>query len=254
MREFKIIQGNCLEVLDKIKDKSVDMIFADPPYNLSNNGVTCRSGKMVSVNKGDWDKSYGFEKDLEFHEKWISKCKRILKDEGTIWISGTSHNIYKCGYILEKLGFYIINDITWFKPNAAPNLSCKMFTHSHETLLWAKKSKDNKHFYNYDLMKSLDFKSDILKFKDKQMRSVWSIPTTSKNEKLYGNHPTQKPLNLLVRIILSSTKDGDIILDPFNGSGTTGVACKIVKNRFYVGIEMDKNYIELTKRRINSIK
>lgn len=247
-----LIHGNCLEVLDTIKEKSIDMIFADPPYNLSNNGITCKNGKMVSVNKGEWDKSLGFEKDLEFHEKWISKCKRVLKDDGTIWISGTNHNIYKCGYILEKLGFYIINDIVWYKPNAAPNLSCKTFTHSHETLLWAKKSKDKKHFYNYELMKNLDFMNDKLKSKNKQMRSVWSLPTSSKREKIYGNHPTQKPLNLLIRIILSSTKENDTILDPFNGSGTSAIACKIIKNRNYIGIEIDKNYIDLTYKRLEN--
>lgn len=134
-----LINGNCLEILDTLEENSIDMIFADPPYNLSNNGTTCHSGKRVSVNKGEWDISLGFDEDVAFHETWISKCKRVLKDNGTIWISGTNHSIYKCGFILEKLGFYILNDIAWYKPNAAPNLSCNVFAHSHETLIWAKK-------------------------------------------------------------------------------------------------------------------
>lgn len=247
--KFNIIRGDCLEILDKLDDNSIDLIFADPPYNLSNGGITCSNGKMVSVDKGDWDKSYGFEKDLEFHEKWISKCRRVLKDEGTIWISGTNHSIYKCGYLLEKLNFYILNDIVWYKPNAAPNLSCKMFTHSHEILLWAKKNKDSKHCFNYDLMKNLNFDYDKLKTEGKQMRSVWSIPTASENEKIFGRHPTQKPLKLLLRILMASTKYGDYILDPFNGSGTTGVACKILK-RNYIGIEKDNDYKNLTIKRI----
>ncbi|MEI0518552.1 site-specific DNA-methyltransferase [Brachyspira murdochii] len=250
---FNIIKGDCLEVLDTIEENSIDMIFADPPYNLSNNGITCHAGKMVSVNKGEWDKSLGFEEDTAFHEAWISKCRRVLKDEGTIWISGTNHSIYKCGYILEKLGFYILNDIVWYKPNAAPNLSCKVFTHSHETILWAKKNKNAKHYYNYDLMKNMDFEDDKLKSKGKQMRSVWSISAPSKSEKIHGKHPTQKPLKLLTRIILASTKENDTILDPFNGSGTTAAACKIIGNRNYIGIEIDENYIELTNKRLNDI-
>ena len=249
-----LINGNCLEILDTLEENSIDMIFADPPYNLSNNGTTCHSGKRVSVNKGEWDISLGFDEDVAFHETWISKCKRVLKDNGTIWISGTNHSIYKCGFILEKLGFYILNDIAWYKPNAAPNLSCNVFAHSHETLIWAKKNKKAKHFYNYDLMKNLDFEKDKLKSKGKQMRSVWSISTPAKNEKIYGKHPTQKPIDLLIRIILASTKDNDTILDPFNGSGTTAVACAMIGNRNYIGIDIDNNYIELTKKRIKDIK
>ncbi len=252
--EIKLINGDCLSILDTIEENSIDMIFADPPYNLSNNGTTCQSGRRVSVNKGEWDKSFGFEEDLNFHELWIDKCRRVLKPSGTIWISGTNHNIYKCGFLLQKLGYHILNDITWYKPNASPNLSCNVFAHSHETLIWAKKDKNTKHFFNYELMKNGIYSEDKLKSEGKQMRSVWSISTTPKSEKKYGKHPTQKPLNLLTRIILSSTKEGDIILDPFNGSGTTAVACKLVGSRNYIGIELDENYIKLTNSRLESME
>jgi site-specific DNA-methyltransferase (adenine-specific) len=169
---------------------------------------------MVSVNKGKWDKSKGFEEDLEFHEKWILECRRILKPGGTIWISGTNHSIYQCGYILQKLNFHILNNISWFKPNAAPNLACTTFAHSHETLLWAKKDKKAKHIFNYHKMKTGIFKEDKIKMPDKQMRSVWSIPTPPPDEKVFEKHPTQKPLALLKRIVVSSTNDNSLILDP----------------------------------------
>jgi site-specific DNA-methyltransferase (adenine-specific) len=241
--------GDCLEILNRFPDNYVDMIFADPPYNLSNDGITCHAGKMVKVNKGDWDKSRGFDEDLKFHEIWISECRRVLKPEGTIWISGTNHSIYQCGYLLQKLRFHILNDIAWFKPNAAPNLACTTFAHSHETLLWAKKEKKSKHIFNYDLMKNGSFSEDRIKAVGKQMRSVWSIPTPSSDEKTLGKHPTQKPLALLKRIILASTNKDNIILDPFNGGGTTGLAAKIIGNRKYIGIDINEEYINLTVKR-----
>ena len=199
-----------------IPPDSIDMIFADPPYNLSNDGVTCYPGKMVRVNKGAWDRSQGFDKDVAFHERWISKCKRILKPEGTIWISGTHHSIYQCGYILQKLQFHILNDIVWYKPNATPNLACTTcttFAHSHETILWARKAKKAKHTFNYDFMKTLSFPEYKLKSEGKQMRSVWSIPTLYPDKKKFGKHLTQKPLALLTRIILASIKENDLVLD-----------------------------------------
>ena len=247
-----LYHGDCLEIMSKFPDNYVDMIFADPPYNLSNDGITCHAGKMVSVNKGKWDKSKGFDEDLVFHEKWISECRRILKPEGTIWISGTNHSIYQCGFLLQKLNFHILNDIAWFKPNAAPNLACTTFAHSHETLLWAKKDKNVKHIFNYEKMKDGIFDEDKLKVPGRQMRSVWSISTPSPAEKSFGKHPTQKPLALLKRIILSSTNDGALILDPFNGGGTTGVAAKLIGNRKYIGIDVCKEYIELTERRLKN--
>ena len=247
---FNIINGDSLIVLKSIEDDSIDMIFADPPYNLSNGGTTCHSGKRVKVDKGDWDKSRGFDDDLNFHNAWISECRRVLKPSGTIWITGTSHSIYQCGYLLQKLNFHILNDIAWYKPNAAPNLSCTVFAHSHETLLWAKKDKNTKHIFNYKEMKNGIFAEDKLKNQDKQMRSVWSISTPAGREKEFGKHPTQKPINLLTRIVLSSTNDGDTVLDPFNGSGTTAVACKMIGKRNYIGIELEKEYIELTNKRL----
>ncbi len=252
--DFVLFNADCLEIMCRLPDNTVDMIFADPPYMLSNNGITCQAGKMVSVNKGKWDASKGFETDLAFHERWISECKRILKPTGTIWISGTQHSIYQCGFLLQKLNFHILNDIAWFKPNAAPNLACTTFAHSHETVLWARKDKKARNFFNYDLMKNGVYAEDKMKASQKQMRSVWSIPTPPPSEKVFGKHPTQKPLALLKRIILSSTKDGDLILDPFNGGGTTGIASTIIGKRKYVGIELVEEFVNLTLKRYHAIK
>ena len=237
-----LYQGDCVEVMNSLPEKSIDMIFADPPYNLSNDGYTVHAGKRVSVNKGTWDKSAGTENDFTFHQKWIEACKRVLKDDGTIWISGTYHSIYACGYALQLQDFRMLNDIAWYKPNAAPNLGCRMFTASHETLIWASKSKKSKHTFNYSAMREGNFPGDMIKNPGKQMRSVWSIITPSKSEKLYGKHPTQKPLKLLDRIVLSSTNPGDVVLDPFCGSSTTGVAA-ILNNRKFIGIDLDDKFL-----------
>ena len=245
-----IFNNDCLEILQEIPENSINMIFADPPYMLSNNGFTCQNGRMVNVNKGEWDASNGFMLDTVFHNEWISACRHVLKPEGTIWISGTYHSIYQCGYLLQKNNFHILNDIAWFKPNAPPNLSCRFFTASHETLLWARKGKKAKHTFNYQAMKEGYFPEDKLKKENTQMRSVWSITTPKNEEKEYGKHPTQKPLDLLKRIILASTKENDIVLDPFCGSGTTGAACSSVGNRIFVGIEIDVKYCELSKKRL----
>ncbi|MCT7462199.1 DNA-methyltransferase [Aliarcobacter cryaerophilus] len=242
--------GNCIEILKNIKKDSIDMIFVDPPYGLSNNGITCKNGEMVSVNKGNWDKSNGIEDDFKFHNDWIKACKRVLKSNGTIWITGTYHSIYSCGFALQKNGFKILNDIAWYKPNASPNLSCKYFTASHETILWAIKDSNEKHTFNYRVMKNGNWhKKDIIKNDGKQMRSVWSIPTPSKKEKVFGKHPTQKPLQLLERIVLSSTNENDIILDPFTGSSTTGVIAKKY-NRKFIGIDLENEYLELSIKRL----
>jgi len=245
-----IYNGDCLEILRAIPENSIDMIFADPPYKLSNDGFTCQNGKMVKVNKGKWDKSGGFEEDTLFHNEWIGACRRVLKPEGTIWISGTYHSIYQCGYLLQKNNFHILNDIVWFKPNASPNLSCRFFTASHETILWARKDKKAKHIFNYMAMKNGSFPEDKLKKENTQMRSVWSITTPRNEEKEHGKHPTQKPLELLKRIVLASTNAHDVVLDPFCGSGTTGVACKSLGDRSFMGIEIDKNYCEMAKKRL----
>jgi site-specific DNA-methyltransferase (adenine-specific) len=245
-----LFNGDCLEVLSRIPENSIDMIFADPPYMLSNNGISCQNGRMAAVNKGGWDKSRGFEEDTAFHNEWITACRRVLKPEGTIWISGTYHSIYQCGYLLQKNNFHILNDIAWFKPNASPNLSCRFFTASHETLLWARKDKKAKHTFNYEEMKNGHFPEDKIKKRNTQMRSVWSIPAPKRAEKEFGGHPTQKPLDLLARIIRASTNDGGIVLDPFNGGGTSGAAAALVKNRFYLGMEIDQTYCEITKKRL----
>jgi len=238
-----LVQGDMLSVLDRITDLSIDMIFADPPYNLSNDGFTCKGGRMVSVNKGDWDVSKGPEADFEFHREWIAACHRKLKPGGTIWISGTYHSVYQCGFALQIGGWHVLNDISWFKPNASPNLSCRMFTASHESLIWARTDKKHKHVFNYQDMKNGDWHAgDPIKKAAKQMRSVWSIPLTKKSEKRHGKHPTQKPEALLERIVLSSTNPGDIILDPFCGSGTTGVVA-VRRGRKFIGIDMDKHFL-----------
>ena len=249
-----IFNGDCLEILRSMPENSIDMIFADPPYMLSNDGFTCQNGKMVNVNKGKWDKSNGFEGDTIFHNEWISICRHILKPEGTIWISGTYHSIYQCGYLLQKNNFHILNDITWFKPNASPNLSCRFFTASHETLIWARKDKKAKHTFNYNEMKNGKFPKDKMKKENTQMRSVWSIPTPKNGEKEFGKHPTQKPLDLLLRIIKASTNNEDIILDPFNGGGTTGVASSLLGDRYYIGVDIDISFCELTVKRMLQIE
>ncbi len=252
--DFALYNDDCLEVMSRLPDNYVDMIFADPPYMLSNDGFSCQNGRMVSVNKGKWDKSKGFDEDLKFHETWISECRRILKPEGSIWISGTYHSIYQCGFLLQKLDFHMLNDVAWFKPNAAPNLSCRFFTASHETLLWARKDKKAKHTFNYSAMKDGRFPEDPMKKPETQMRSVWSIPTTPQTEKEFGKHPTQKPLSLLKRIVLASTNPNDIIFDPFNGGGTTGIAATLVGQRKYIGCELNKDYVDLTIKKYNAIK
>lgn len=251
---FTLYNADSLGVLSTLPDNSVDMIFADPPYMLSNDGFTCQAGRMVSVNKGKWDKSKGFENDLMFHEAWISECRRILKPEGTIWISGTYHSIYQCGFLLQKLNFHLLNDIAWFKPNASPNLSCRFFTASHETILWARKDRKAKHAFNYEAMKNGKFPEDRMKKAEMQMRSVWSIPTPAGSEKDQGKHPTQKPMALLKRIITASTTEGDLVLDPFSGSGTTGIASMLVGGRNFIGIEVNSEYVDLTIKRYKALQ
>ncbi|MFA4823971.1 MAG: site-specific DNA-methyltransferase [Methanoregula sp.] len=245
---FSLYHADCNEYLATLPDNSVDLIFADPPYNLSNGGFTCQNGKRVPVHKGAWDVSSGIEEDFNFHNAWITSCRRVLKDQGSIWISGTYHSIYACGYALQRTGFHLLNDISWFKPNAPPNLSGRYFTASHETLIWARKSRDAKHTFNYDIIKNGSWKEDVMKRPERQMRSVWSIPSPRGNEKKRGKHPTQKPVALLKRIILSSSKEGDLVLDPFCGSGTTGIVAHQYKRRF-IGLDVDKQYLDLARDR-----
>ncbi len=250
---FVLYHGDAIELLSQLPEHSVDMIFADPPYNLSNGGFTVHAGRMVSVNKGDWDKSKGFQDDYDFHYRWLEACKRVLKPNGTLWVSGTYHSIYQCGHALQSLGYHILNDVTWFKPNASPNLSCRFFTASHETIIWARKDKKAKHTFNYSVMKEGSWPEDALKKPGLQMRSVWSMGTPKPVEKKFGKHPTQKPLDLLKRIVLASTKRGDIVLDPFAGSSTTGIAAAM-HGRKYIGIDLETDFLELSKKRFLDIK
>jgi site-specific DNA-methyltransferase (adenine-specific) len=236
----------------QLPENSVDMVFADPPYNLSNGGFSVHAGRMVSVNKGIWDVSKGFEDDYEFHYRWLEAAKRVLKPHGTLWVSGTYHSIYQCGHALQSLGYHILNDISWFKPNASPNLSCRFFTASHETLIWARKDKKAKHVFNYQAMKEGHWPEDQLKKPGLQMRSVWSMGTPRPAEKKYGKHPTQKPLDLLKRIVLSSTNKGAVILDPFAGSSTTGIAAAM-HGRKFIGIDMEEKYLDLSIKRIKDV-
>src|ERR1700730_9651889 len=245
---FTLFHNDCLSSLSYLPEKSIDMIFADPPYNLSNGGFTVHSGKMVSVRKGDWDESNGFEDDYNFHYSWLEACRRVLKPQGTLWVSGTYHSIYQCGHAMQSLGYHVLNDIAWFKPNASPNLSCRYFAASHETLIWARRDKDAKHKFNYSLMKDGEWPDDRLKNPGTQMRSVWSIGTPRPGEKKYGKHPTQKPLALLRRIVLASSNPGDLVLDPFTGSSTTGIAA-IMEGRQFIGIDTERDYLELSRKR-----
>ena len=250
--DFKLFLGDSLKIIETFPEESFDMIFADPPYNLSNDGFTVHAGRRVSVNKGKWDKSKGLEEDWEFHKKWIESCRRILKPNGTIWISGTYHSIYQCGFALQLSGYHILNDIAWFKPNASPNLSCRYFTASHETLIWARKDKKAKHTFNYKKMKEGDWPEDAMKKPNKQMRSVWSILTPRKEEKIHGKHPTQKSLDLLRRVIISSTNKADKVLDPFTGSSTTGIAATMYGRKF-TGIDTEKEYLDLSIKRYEDL-
>ncbi len=250
--DFTLYNADSLNFLESLPENSVDMIFADPPYFLSNGGFSVHSGKMVSVDKGQWDVSNGLKKDFEFHLAWTKACHRVLKPGGTIWISGTYHSIYSCGFALQVNKFHMLNDITWFKPNASPNLSCRFFTASHETLLWARKEKKAKHTFNYDLMKNGDWPEDQLKKPGLQMRSVWAIGTPKPIEKKFGKHPTQKPEDLLRRVVLASTNKGDLVLDPFTGSSTTGIASHLLGRKF-VGIDTEKIFLDVSIKRFEEL-
>lgn len=245
-RGIYLYHANCLELMDLMFAKHptgcFDMIFADPPYFLSNGGITCKNGKMVSVNKGAWDKSQGIALNHEFNLEWLKRCQRLLKSNGTLWVSGTLHITYSVGFAMQQLGFKILNDIIWEKPNPPPNLACRYFTHSTETILWAAKSEKSKHCFNYEAMK--------LENGGKQMKSVWRIKPPSQSEKFFGKHPTQKPIELIGRCIEASTRAGDFVLDPFAGSSTTGIAALNLGRR-YCGIEAEAEFIDLSVKRLS---
>lgn len=243
--DVTLICGNTLELLQLIPSESIDMVFADPPYFLSNGGISCQGGKQVSVDKGDWDRGLSLEDKHEFNRMWIHECRRLLRPEGTIWISGTMHNIYSIGMALEQEGYKILNNITWEKRNPPPNLSCRCFTHSTETILWARPYQKKSHYFNYDLMKSMNG--------NKQMKDVWAGSLTPQKEKAEGKHPTQKPEYLLERIILASTKEGNILLDPFVGSGTTAVVGARL-GRKCIGIDANPEYLDIAARRLRRVE
>ncbi|MBI2268178.1 MAG: site-specific DNA-methyltransferase [Candidatus Blackburnbacteria bacterium] len=250
---FKLYLGDCIKLLPHFTGEQFDLIFVDPPYRLSNNGFSVYSGHKTIVNKGGWDKSQGLEKDFEFHRTWLKECQRVLKPNGTIWVSGTYHSIHTCGFALQKLGFHILNEIVWYKPNAPYNLSQRFFTASHETLIWAKKNKNAKHRFNYKYVKDANWNEDFLKSPGEQMRSVWAINSVRPEEQKFGKHPTQKPTALLRRIILASTLQGDLVLDPFTGSSTTGLEAYLYGRKF-VGIDVNQKYLDLSIKRLNQLK
>lgn len=241
MVKLLLYNDDCLEILKKIKSDSIDLIFADPPYFLSNGGKSIRSGKVVSVNKGEWDKKENYEDITLFTKKWINECYKALKIGGSIWVSGTIHNIFDVKNAMDEVGFKIINIIVWHKSDPPPLIYKNKFRFSYELIIWA--SKGFNHTFNYE---------DMFKINNAELEDVWTIPAVQMNEKKFGYHPTQKPEKLLERIIKSSSKEGETVLDPFMGSGTT---CYVAKklNRNYIGIEKDNKYFNISKRRIDSI-
>ncbi len=240
-RSYRLFQGDSIKLLQSFPDESIDLIFADPPYFLSNGGVTCKNGSMVPVKKGAWDESKGVEEDFRFQNAWLKESKRILKPNGSLFVSGTRHNIFSVGFSMQRLGYRLLNDITWYKPNPPPNLACRYFTHSSETVIWAARDERTKWTFNYKLMKRLNG--------GKQMKSVWSILPPRKDEKQLGKHPTQKPVELLERIVLAASRPGEVVLDPFSGSGTTGIAARRLGRR-YIGIELNPEYADLAVQRL----
>jgi site-specific DNA-methyltransferase (adenine-specific) len=238
---IRLYQGDSLQLLALLPESSVDLIFADPPYFLSNGGITCHAGKMVSVNKGAWDKSQGPAANHDFNRSWLAACQRILKPNGSVWVSGTAHIIHSVGFAMQQLGFKLLNDISWVKPNPPPNLSCRYFTHATETIIWAARDKKSRHTFNYKLMKESN--------RGKQMKSVWEIKPPETWEKRFGKHPTQKPLALLERILLASSHEGDLVLDPFSGSGTTALAALRLR-RSAIALELSYEYLALTLQRL----
>lgn len=241
---FTLLHGDCTELLKQFSFK-FDMIFADPPYFLSNGGISVQNGKVVCVDKGEWDKGGTPEYIDFFNRAWISECRNKLKDSGTIWISGTYHNIFSIAQILTELRFKILNVITWVKTNPPPNISCRYFTYSTEFIIWARKSEKVPHCYNYGVMKQINH--------DKQMTDVWQLPAIAPWEKSCGKHPTQKPLSVLSRIILASTHKGAWILDPFAGSSTTGIAANLLGRRF-LGIDKEEDFLAISRSRKKEIE
>ena len=242
--ESRLYLGDALEVMASIPDNSVDCVWTDPPYFLSNDGITCVAGRMVKVNKGEWDRSNGIENDHNFNLTWLGECHRILKPAGSIWVTGTIHVYLSVGMAMLQLGYRILNDIIWEKPNPPPNLGRRCFTHSTETVLWATKAKKggkHKHIFNYDVMREENG--------GKQMKTVWTIPPAGANEKTLGKHPTQKPIALITRCLKASTNPGDVVFDPFAGSGATGIAALSLGRSFW-GVEYLDEFASISRSRL----
>lgn len=246
-RDSALVCGDVIDSLAELPANTVDLIFADGPYNLSHGGTTVSSGERVAVDKGEWDT---FDDPLSFYQfarRWIHACRRVLKDSGSLWVSGTHHSIFPLGWVLQTSGWRVLNLVTWFKPNAAPNLGCRQFTHSTEMLIWASPSdaRPMPHTFNDKLMRA--------RYGDgKQVRDMWTITPPSAHEKEHGTHPAMKPTALLDRIVLSSSNPGDLVVDPFCGSGTTGVVCAR-EGRAFIGIDEDVDCIELSEKRIYAV-
>lgn len=233
--------------LPTVADDSVDCVWTDPPYFLSNDGTTCVAGHRRSVNKGSWDRSQGLAADHQYNLQWLRECLRVLKPAGTIWVSGTFHVYLSVGLAMQELGFRILNDIVWEKPNPPPNLGCRCFTHSTEVLLWATKApKGSRHRYvfNYEAMKRAN--------NNRQMKNVWRFTAPGREEKRAGRHPTQKPLALIERCLTASTHAGDLVLDPFSGSGSTAVVCQRLGRRF-IGCEVEPKYARMAAVRLEAL-
>lgn len=243
-RAFTLLHDDCFKLLREF-DFKFSCIFADPPYFLSNGGISVQSGKVVRVDKGEWDKGKSQQEMMEFNMEWLGLCRDKLKDNGTIWISGTYHNIFSVANCLTELGYKILNVVTWAKTNPPPNISCRYFTYSTEFIIWARKSEKKPHYFNYELMKQING--------DKQMTDVWYLPAIAPWEKSCGKHPTQKPLALLTRILMASTRPGEWVLDPFCGSSTTGIAANLLGRR-YLGIEQELEYVKMGKNRREEIE
>lgn len=250
-KKNQILQGNSLDVLKKIPDKSIDLVFADPPYNLQLSDTLYRPDQTtVEAVTNDWDRFDTYASYDKFSLTWLKECKRVLKDNGALWVIGSYHNILRLGSCIQNLGYWILNDIIWQKTNPMPNFRGTRFTNAHETLLWCATSRNAKYTFNYQNLKELN--------EGKQMRSDWHIPICSGKERLrkdnnQRSHPTQKPEALLYRIILASTNKNDLILDPFLGSGTTAVVAKKLQ-RSFIGIEQDPEYIALARKRLSTTK
>lgn len=238
-----IFRVDAIALMQKLPPASVDLLFADPPYDLSHGGTTVQSGKRVMVDKGDWDHWVDKPSYHAFNQRWLSEARRVLRPQGTIWVSGTHHAIFSLGYAMQQLGFRLLNKVTWFKSSASPNLSCRMFTHSTEDVIWAapRAIDPMPHVFNYALLKRENG--------GKQMRDMWPIGRPAAAEKRYGSHPTQKPVALLDRIICASSLPGQVVLDPFCGSGTTGVAA-VRNGRLFIGADIDPVYLNLTQKRL----